>query len=142
MRSLQKTGSLRAARGFTLLEIVVVMVLIALITAGVAATVNQRRQKAIWNAARAQVNQLAGKIEEFAIDNGSAPDRIEELVTKSGNARNWNGPYAKESELQDPWHHPFVYVKPGTHGDYDLSSLGADGKDGGEGFNKDIHNWD
>jgi len=136
------SGGLRRARGFTLLEIVVVMVLIALVMAGVAATVNRQRQKATWNLAKTQVHNLSGRLEEYAIDNGSAPDRLEDLMAKPGNARNWNGPYAKEKDLQDAWGHAFIYQKPGQHGDYDLTSLGADGKDGGDGFNKDIHNWD
>jgi len=146
MNSFQRIGGLggaRAARGFTLLEIVVVMVLIALITAGVAAGINSRRQKAMHNLARAQVHQLAGKVEEYAIDNGSAPERIQDLVTKPGNARNWNGPYAKANDLKDPYGNDFVYAKPGQHGnDYDLSSLGADGQAGGESHNRDLTNWE
>jgi general secretion pathway protein G len=142
MKSFRGFGGYRRARGFTLLEIVVVMVLIALVMSGVVATVNHQRQKAMHSLAQSQVHKLASKIEEYAIDNGSAPDRLEDLLQKPGNARNWNGPYAKPAELKDAYNHDFVYQKPGQHGDYDITSLGADGKDGGEGFDKDLHNWD
>jgi len=142
MKSFGRIQGSRRARGFTLLEIVIVIALIALVMAGVAAGVNRQRQKANYKLAAANVHRLAGSIEEYAVDNGNAPDRLEDLMTKPANARNWNGPYAKEKDLLDPWNHAYVYAKPGQHGDYDLTSLGADGKDGGDGFNKDIHNWD
>ena len=143
MKSYRSMGNIGRARGFTLLEIVIVMALIALVMAGVAATVNHQSKKATFNLAKAKVSELSGRLEEYAIDNGGPPDRLEDLMTKPGNARNWNGPYAKEKDLLDPWNHPYTYAKTGTHGtDYDLSSLGADGKSGGEGFNRDINNWD
>ena len=142
MKSIQRYGGPRNARGFTLLEIVIVIALIALVMAGVAATVNNQRQKATYGLARTQISSLAGMVESYAIDNGHAPDRLEDLIQKPANARNWNGPYAKEKDLKDPWNNAFVYQKPGQHGEYDLTSLGNDGKSGGEKFAKDINNWE
>ena len=69
---------------------------------------------------------LAGKIEGYALDNGSPPTRLEDLITKPGNAANWMGPYAKESDLKDPFGHPFQYKAPGEHGDFDIMFLGKD----------------
>ena len=142
MKSIQRYGGPGIARGFTLLEIVIVIALIALVMAGVAATVNNQRQKATYGLGKTQLHSLSGMIESYAIDNGNPPDRLEDLVQKPANARNWNGPYAKERDLKDPWNHDFVYQKPGEHGEYDLTCLGNDGKSGGEKFAKDIHNWE
>ena len=95
------------------------------------------------NATRIAIDSLAGKVETYSLDNGSPPQRIEDLVQKPGDASNWQGPYAKEKELKDPWNHPFVYRYPGDKGgDFDLYSLGPDGKEGGEGLKgADIGNW-
>ena len=142
MKSFQGYGGPRHAGGFTLLEIVIVIALIALVMAGVAATVNNQRQKATYGLAKTKVHSLAGMLESYAIDNGNPPDRLEDLIQKPANARNWNGPYAREADLKDPWNRDFVYQKPGEHGEYDLTSLGHDGKRGGEKFAKDIHTWE
>ncbi|MGD9021674.1 MAG: type II secretion system protein GspG, partial [Lysobacterales bacterium] len=65
-----------------------------------------------------------------------------DLVNEPSGATGWNGPYIKNSLLKDPWNRPYVYRAPGEHGDYDISSLGADGQVGGDGNNADINSWD
>ena len=133
-----------AQRGFSLIEILVVMALIGIVIALVANRIGDGAVRGKVNATKIAIDSLAGKIETYALDNGGPPTRLEELITKSGAADNWAGPYAKEKELKDPWNHPFVYTVPGSRsgGDYDLYSMGPDGKEGGEGLKAaDIGNW-
>jgi general secretion pathway protein G len=133
----------RGARGFTLIEILVVMALIGIVLAIVANRLSGAGDAGKAKAAKIAVDSIAGKIEMYSLDNGTPPQRIEDLLTKPGDADNWNGPYAKESELKDPWNRPYVYRYPGDKGgDFDLYSLGGDGKEGGEGVKAaDIGNW-
>jgi general secretion pathway protein G len=81
-------------------------------------------------------------VDNFYLDTGNIPSSLEELVNEPSGATGWNGPYIKNSLLKDPWNRPYVYRAPGEHGDYDISSLGADGQVGGEGNNADINSWD
>ncbi len=138
-------GLSRAARrqgGFSLIEIVVVIVLIGGVVAFAANQIGDNAQRSNWNLAKAQVQALAAKVETYELDNGSPPARLEDLVKDPGNAPGWNGPYARESELKDPWKNEFSYRAPGEHGPFDLSSLGRDGKPGGEKWARDINSWD
>ena len=133
----------RAVHGFSLIEILVVMALIGIVIALVASRVGDGAVRGKVNATKIAIDSVSGKIETYALDNGNPPQRLEDLINNpGGEAENWNGPYAKEKDLKDPWNHEFVYVRPGEHGEYDLSSLGNDGKSGGEKFAKDIHNWE
>ena len=131
----------RAQSGFSLIEIIIVLVLIGIVIALVADRVAGGAQTGKVRATKIQIDTLSGKIETFALDNGSAPDRLEDLVNKPGAADSWMGPYAREKELIDTWNNPIVYRKPGTNGrDFDLYSMGPDGKEGGEGIKAaDIH---
>lgn len=131
------------ARGFSLIEILIVMALIAVVGGMVARNVAGGRQKGLYNAARTQVQQVSGKIEEYALDVGSPPETIDALLTAPSDASNWNGPYVKAKDLKDPWGSPWQYRAPGEHdNEYDLWSFGADKKEGGEKYNKDIGNWE
>ncbi|GIX32842.1 MAG: type II secretion system protein GspG [Lysobacterales bacterium] len=128
--------------GMTLIEILAVIVLIGIVMAVVAQQVFQRVETGKFNAAKAQLQSLSMKIEAYALDNGRPPQRLEDLVQRPGDARNWNGPYARESDLRDPWGNAFVYRVPGERGPFDLISLGADGRPGGEGNARDLGNWE
>ena len=131
----------KRAAGFTLLEMLAVIVLIGIIGTVVVTQVGKNMDKGKYGAGKAQLITLSQKIENYALDNGTPPQQLEDLVTKPANAPNWQGPYAKESELKDPWGHAFGYKYPGDHGSFDLIFYGRDGKPGGEGYDKDVGNW-
>ncbi len=130
------------SQGFSLIEILIVMALIAVVAGMVAKNVAGGRQKGMYNAAKTQVQQLSGKIEEYALDVGNPPESIDALVSAPSDASNWNGPYVKAKDLQDPWGSPWQYRYPGEHGDYDVWTFGADKKEGGDKYNKDYGNWE
>lgn len=134
-------GRAKRASGFTLLEMLAVIVLIGIVGAVVVTQVGKNMDKGKYGAGKAQLVTLSQKIENYALDNGTPPAQLEDLVTKPANAPNWQGPYAKESELKDPWGHAFGYKAPGDHGSFDLIFYGRDGKPGGEGYDKDVGNW-
>jgi general secretion pathway protein G len=130
-----------AQRGFTLLEMLAVIVLIGIVGAIVVNQVVKNLDKGKYGAGKAQVITLGQKVENYALDNGSPPASLDDLVAKPANAANWQGPYAKPSDLKDPWGHPFGYQAPGEHGSYDLVFYGQDGKPGGDGYSADYGNW-
>ena len=136
-------GSLRAARaqGFTLLEMLAVIVLIGIIGAVVVTQVGKNVDKGKYGAGKAQLMTLGQKVENYELDNGAPPQQLNDLMAKPANATNWQGPYAKASELKDPWGHPFGYQYPGQHGSFDLVFYGQDGKPGGDGYSLDVGNW-
>jgi general secretion pathway protein G len=127
--------------GFTLLEMLAVIVLIGIIGAVVVTQVGKNVDKGKYGAGKAQLMTLSQKIENYSLDNGSAPQQLSDLITKPANAANWQGPYSKESGLKDPWGHAFGYQSPGEHGAFDLVFYGQDGKPGGDGYSKDWGNW-
>ena len=129
------------AAGFSLIEMLAVIVLIGIVAGIVVQAVGKNVDKGKWSAGKAAVGSLANHIEAYALDNGSPPSRLEDLVTKPGNSSNWQGPYAKASELKDPFGHAFQYKAPGEHGDFDIVFLGKDGQSGGDGVNADYGNW-
>jgi len=129
------------ADGFSLIEMLAVIVLIGIVAGIVVQQVGKNVDKGKWGAGKAQVQALAGKVEGYSLDNGSPPARLEDMISKPGNAANWMGPYAKESDLKDPFGHPFQYKAPGEHGDFDIMFLGKDGQAGGDGANADYGNW-
>lgn len=141
--NLRRGGAPMGARGFTLIEILVVMALIGIVIALVANRIAEGRTRGLVNATKIAVDNLNGKVETYSLDMGSLPGSLHDLVAKPGNAGNWNGPYAKEKELKDAWNHDFQYKAPGSHGnDFDVYSFGPDGKEGGEGLKgADIGNW-
>ena len=126
----------RRERGFSLIEIILVVVLIGGIVAFAATRILGGGDRAKVNLARAQVQTLAGKVEQFEMDTGGLPNSLEELVSSS--ASGWLGPYAKEAELKDPWNTPLEYRVPGEGRPYDIVSLGSDKQAGGESTAGDI----
>ena len=131
----------RTARGFTLVELLLVLVILALIGGLVLPGIIGKAEGAKVKAAGSQIDRLAMAVESYYLDTGTTPDSLEELVVESDVA-GWNGPYVKPSSLKDPWGRDYVYEYPGEHGDFDIYSLGADGQPGGEDKNADINSWD
>ncbi|MGF1641918.1 MAG: type II secretion system major pseudopilin GspG [Rhodospirillales bacterium] len=132
--------------GFTLLEILVVLVILGLVAAVFAGPqVFKYLGTAKSEAAKVQIERLAGALDLYRLEVGRYPSQeegLQALVEQPAGVSNWNGPYLKKREsLTDPWGRPFNYDIPGDHGEYDLYSLGADNAAGGEGENRDITNW-
>jgi general secretion pathway protein G len=130
------------ARGFTLIEMIAVLVLIGIVMAIVGGKVMERFNSGKYNAGKAAVHSMEMKVQAFILDNGSPPQSLNDLVTRPGNVGNWNGPYAKPGDINDPFGHPFQYKAPGDHGDFDILFLGKDGQPGGDGLNKDYGSWE
>lgn len=135
-RRFQPSFAASSQAGFSLIEIILVVVLIGGIVAFAATRILGGGDRAKVNLAKAQVQTLAEKVGQFQQDTGALPGSLDDLVKSS--ATGWLGPYAKESELKDPWNHPYVYAMPGEGKPFDLTSLGADGQAGGDSVNADI----
>lgn len=128
----------RTQGGFSLIEIILVVVLIGGIVAFAASRILGGGDRAKANLARAQVQTLAEKVQQYEMDTGGLPPALEALVDNTANAAGWLGPYAKAGELKDPWNHPYVYRVPGEGQAFDLVSLGKDGQPGGESVDADV----
>ena len=129
----------RAARqrGFSLIEIIIVVVLIAAIVAFAASRILGGSDRAKVNLAKSQLQTLAQKVQSYEWDTGTLPAELDDLVTDPG-AAGWLGPYAKAAELNDPWNEPIRYTVPGDAGPFALRSLGADRQPGGDSVDADI----
>ncbi len=131
--------------GFTLLELLVVLGIIALLAALVAPQVIRYLSDARSSTANAQLKNIESAVELYYLDNGrypSAESGLADLVTAPAGVAGWKGPYLKKKQgLVDPWGKPFAYVFPGAHGTYDIVSLGRDGKEGGDGEDRDLVSW-
>jgi general secretion pathway protein G len=130
----------RRQRGFTILEIVIVFVLLAGIMAFVGPRIFEGMGRAKSSEARIRIQQLAGNIEIYKLEVGKYPESLQALVKQPAGVDKWNGPYAKEETLKDAWGNDYKYTVPGQGKGFDLISLGADGKEGGEGENRDVSN--
>jgi general secretion pathway protein G len=129
----------RRVRGMTLIELIVVIALIATVVAVVGGKIIANKKRAEASLARTQLNALAAQVDQYQSDVGAYPEALQQLVVAPGNADGWLGPYAKETDFKDPWHNPIEYRRPGDdEAPYKLTSLGADGKPGGDGVDKDI----
>lgn len=136
------------SRGFTLIEIMVVMVILGLLVALVAPNIMGRGDEARVTAAEAQLRNISSALDLYRLDNSHYPSTeqgLEALVEKptgSPEPSNWNPEGYMNAIPQDPWGHEYQYVQPGSEGPYDLYSYGADGREGGENLNADISVWD
>jgi len=141
------TGTVVAAAraGFTLVEMLVVLVIIGLIMGLVGPRVLNYLTDAREKTARLQIESFSNALDLFYIDAGRYPTSAEGLAAltqRPPGVDAWNGPYVKGGSVPaDPWGNPYVYRSPGQHGNYDIVSLGADGRDGGEGSNADVTSW-
>ncbi|MGH6891713.1 MAG: type II secretion system major pseudopilin GspG [Dongiaceae bacterium] len=133
------------SNGYTLVELLVVLAILGLLVALAAPRVIKYLGGARTDTARIQVEKLGGVLDLYRLEIGRYPteqEGIESLVERPPQLDAWNGPYLKNrASLIDPWGRPYVYRSPGEHGEYDLYTLGADGKEGGEGEDQDIANW-
>lgn len=143
---LVKASRPRRARGFTLIEIMVVVVIIGLLAAIVAPTVIGRIDTAAINRAKQDIRSIETALDLYRLDNFRYPSNeegLQALVTNPGetSAPNWKtGGYLRQLPL-DPWNNPYQYEYPGRRGNVDLFTYGADGQEGGEDINADIGNW-
>ena len=133
------------ARGFTLLELLVVMVIIGLLAGFVAPRYFAQVGKSQVKVAKAQIDALDKALDQFRLDVGRYPtseEGLQALVAQpSGTENAWSGPYLKKGVPMDPWGRAYLYVSPGQHGDFDLLSYGKDVRQGGTGEDADITNW-
>jgi general secretion pathway protein G len=130
----------RRQGGFTILEIVIVFILLAGIMAFVGPKIFEQMGKAKSSEAKIRIQQLAGQVEIYKLEMGRYPENLQALVKAPAGADRWAGPYAKEADLKDSWGNDYRYTVPGQGKAFDLVSLGADGKEGGEGENRDVGN--
>lgn len=132
------------ARGFTLLELLVVMLIIGLLAGYVGPRYFAQLGKSEVKAAKAQIDAFEKALESFRLDVGRYPTTEEGLaaLTKAPSSMpKWQGPYLKKAVPADPWGHPYQYKSPGQHGDVDIFSYGKDGSLGGKDKDADIGNW-
>ena len=127
--------------GFTLLELLVVIVIIGLLAGYVAPRYFAQVGKSEVQVARAQIDSLEKALDEYRLDTRHYPSSeqgLDALVSRPQGENGWNGPYLKKEVPNDPWGHPYVYRVPGAKGDFDLYSLGKDGQPGGSGEDADV----
>jgi general secretion pathway protein G len=146
----EKMRRKRGQCGFTLIELMVVIVILGILAGLIIPRIMGRPDEARRAKARLQIESIETALKLYKLDNGDYPTTeqgLQSLVEQpsiGAAVKNWRkGGYLEKGKVpKDPWDKEFVYISPGTHGDYDISSLGADGEPGGEGKDKDINNWD
>lgn len=135
----------RSNAGFTLLELMVVLLILAMLASIATPQVLKHLGKAKSQTAQIQIDALSASLDYYKIDLGHFPSQeqgLQALVQKPDNETKWDGPYIKkQASLVDPWGRPYLYKIPGQHGAYDLYTYGADGKEGGDGEDRDLGNW-
>lgn len=128
-------------RGFTLLELLVVIVIIGLLAAYVGPRYFAQLGKSERSTAKAQIESFGKALDTYRLDTGRYPSTeqgLAVLVNKPNDEPKWNGPYLQKTVPMDPWGRAYIYRTPGQGGDFDLLSMGKDGQIGGEGDNADV----
>ena len=146
--NLNPSYSPRQARGFTLIELLIVMVILGLLASLVGPRLFGQLDSSKIKAARTQIEMVGAALDTYRLDMSQYPSTeqgiraLSDKPADQAEALKWRGPYLKKRVDKDPWGHSYVYKAPGEKADYELSSLGADGKEGGSGDNADIHSWE
>ena len=145
MRNKEGNVLSRCQRGFTLIELMVVMIILGLLAALVVPKMFGKLGTARTNAAYAQIELFGTALDSYRLDVGKYPsttEGLEALISSVSGTEEWNGPYLRKNEIPlDSWGKPYIYESPGSHGDYDLYSLGKDNAEGGEDEDRDIVSW-
>jgi general secretion pathway protein G len=138
----KSSAAVRSARGFTLLELLVVIVIIGLLAAYVGPKYFAQLGKSEITVAKAQIEAFEKSLDTYRLDVGRYPGTEEGLaallVAPPAAGPRWNGPYLKKNVPLDPWGHAYQYRAPGSKGEYDIVSMGKDGQPGGSGENSDL----
>jgi len=146
IRSQYGSRGAQRARGMTLIEILVVLVLIGVVMGIVGGNFIGQGENAKRKAAKIEIEQIGQTLDLYKLEVGRYPttqEGLQALLSAPAGVANWNGPYWKKGTLpKDPWGNEYKYVQPGQHGSYDIVSLGSDGKEGGDGPAKDINSWE
>lgn len=133
-------------KGFTLIELMVVVIILGLLAGVVGPQVMKHLGTSKVKTAKLQIEDLGAALDLYRLEVGSYPSTsqgLEALVSEPSGVSGWNGPYLRKNKIpEDPWGNEYHYRFPGEHGAYDLYSLGADNADGGEGENQDIVSWE
>lgn len=135
----------RGQRGYSLLELLVVLAILSLIIAIAAPRVIGYFEASKAKTAKIQIANIAAALDLYRLGTGNYPSEqqgLRALISRPDGATSWSGPYLTNAEgIVDPWGRPYIYKVPGTHGQFDVSSLGADGKEGGSDEDADIGSW-
>ena len=138
-------GLRRGTRGMTLIEILVVIVLIGLVMGVLASNFIGKGEEAKRKLAKIEIDQIGQTLDLYKLETGRYPNTqegLQALIAATAGVNNWNGPYWKKGTVpKDPWTNEYKYTSPGAHGAYDIISYGPDGKEGGDGPDKDITSW-
>ncbi|MCF8030425.1 MAG: type II secretion system major pseudopilin GspG [Desulfohalobiaceae bacterium] len=136
------------AAGFTLIELMVVIVILGILAGLVVPRITEKPEEARRVKAKLQIQEISSALKEFKIDNGFYPSTeqgLQALVEKPAvgqTPRNYPTNGYMDKIPKDPWRNEYVYICPGEHGDFDIISYGADGEEGGQGNNADVNSWE
>lgn len=140
----KNTMEKKSSSGFTLMELLIVLVIVGLLAALVGPTLYKRVNPAKSSIAQAQIENFGKALDTYFVDTGSFPSTqqgLSVLRQAPSGVATWQGPYLKKEIPLDPWGNTYVYRSPGRSGGFEILSYGADGLEGGEGDNKDITSW-